>query len=194
MIRIRLRRVGAKRQPSYRIVVADSRSPRDGRFIEKIGFYNPRTEPATMEINEGRALYWLGQGAQPSDPVRRILDKTGTWGRYERLHAGETIDALVKEADRALKTRPPQDPRTRRDDLLDARAAKSKARAKAKAETEAVVAADAVEAAEVEETATEAEEEVAEAEEIAAEVEEASAEPAETEVEAEAEASEEEAD
>jgi small subunit ribosomal protein S16 len=69
--------VGAKKQPSYRVVVADQRSPRDGRFIEIIGHYNPRTEPATMVVKEERALFWLARGAQPTEAVARILDKTG---------------------------------------------------------------------------------------------------------------------
>lgn len=77
MVRIRLRRIGKKKQPEYRVVVADSESPRDGRFIEIIGHYNPRTDPSTMTIKEDRALYWLGQGAQPSEAVLRILNKTG---------------------------------------------------------------------------------------------------------------------
>ena len=76
-VRIRLRRTGAKGQPSYRIVVADSRSPRDGRFIEIIGHYNPRTDPMTYEINDERARYWLSEGAQPSDAVARLLEKKG---------------------------------------------------------------------------------------------------------------------
>ncbi len=77
MVKIRLRRVGAKKQPHYRVVVQDSRAPRDGKFIEIIGSYNPRTEPSTMEIDAERALYWLGMGAQPSEAVRRMLDKLG---------------------------------------------------------------------------------------------------------------------
>jgi small subunit ribosomal protein S16 len=76
-VRIRLRRTGAKGQASYRIVVADSHSPRDGRFLENIGHYNPRMDPPAMEINEERARYWLGQGAQPSDAVARVLEKKG---------------------------------------------------------------------------------------------------------------------
>jgi small subunit ribosomal protein S16 len=75
MVRIRLQRVGAKRQPSYRVVVADQRSPRDGRFLEIIGHYNPRTEPETVEIKADRALFWLQRGAQPSDAVARMLQK-----------------------------------------------------------------------------------------------------------------------
>lgn len=118
MVRIRLRRVGSKGQPSYRIVVADSRSPRDGRFIEKIGHYNPRTQPATIEFDESRALYWLNSGAQPSDAVRRMMEIVGTWGRYERLRKGEvTIEALVAEAATEAASRPAVDPRTRRDDI-----------------------------------------------------------------------------
>lgn len=112
MVRIRLRRVGRKKQPSYRIVVADSRSPRDGRYIEVIGFYNPRTQPATMTIKEDRALYWLKSGAQPSDPVRRILDKLGTLARLERLHKGEAIEALVAEAEAAVAAQTPVSPKT----------------------------------------------------------------------------------
>jgi small subunit ribosomal protein S16 len=77
MVRIRLARVGAKKQPYYRVVVADQRSPRDGRFIEIIGNYNPRTDPAHVVIKEERALHWLRHGAQPSAAVRRMLVSTG---------------------------------------------------------------------------------------------------------------------
>jgi small subunit ribosomal protein S16 len=99
LVRLRLRRVGAKRQPSYRIVAADSESPRDGRFIEVVGFYNPRTDPTTLEINEARALYWLSVGAQPSDTVKRLLNNNGTWDRFERLRQGESIEALAAEVE-----------------------------------------------------------------------------------------------
>ncbi len=78
MVRIRLRRTGAKKQASYRIVVADSRAPRDGKFIEILGWYNPRTDPPTFEINKARADYWLSQGAQPSEAVARLLKKMET--------------------------------------------------------------------------------------------------------------------
>ena len=77
MVRIRLRRVGGKKQPSYRIVVTHSESPRDGRFIEKIGFFNPRTEPETVQLDIERAEYWLSVGAQPSDAVARLLKNAG---------------------------------------------------------------------------------------------------------------------
>lgn len=77
MLRIRLMRVGAKKQPSYRIVVADSRVPRDGPYVDRLGHYNPRTDPPTVVIDEERALHWLRRGAQPSDPVKRMLRKLG---------------------------------------------------------------------------------------------------------------------
>jgi|SRR5579859_7646667 len=105
MVRIRLRRVGLKKQPSYRIVVADRESPRNGKYIEIIGFYNPRTQPTTLELKEDRALYWLSVGAQPSEPVARILKWLGTDERLERLRKGEPLETLVAEADAAKATR-----------------------------------------------------------------------------------------
>lgn len=77
MVRIRLMRVGMKGAPSYRVVIADARSPRDGRIIENIGWYNPRTEPSTIEIKADRAKYWMSVGAQPSDSVRSLLERAG---------------------------------------------------------------------------------------------------------------------
>lgn len=103
MLRIRLRRVGAKKQPSYRVVVADQRAPRDGKFVEVIGHYNPRTEPITFQIDEERALYWLSQGAQPSEPVERLLRKGGTLDRFARLRAGEPLETLLAEAKQKLE-------------------------------------------------------------------------------------------
>jgi len=97
MVRIRLSRTGAKKQPSYRVVVADVESKRDGRVIERIGYYNPRTEPIEYRIDEGRALYWLSVGAQPTDAVRRLLVKQGTFDRLARLRKGEASDKLVAE-------------------------------------------------------------------------------------------------
>ncbi len=76
-VRIRLTRLGKKKQPTYRVVVADGRSPRDGRYIEQIGRYDPRQEPSLIEIDQERASYWLSRGAQPSDPVRRLLEVAG---------------------------------------------------------------------------------------------------------------------
>jgi small subunit ribosomal protein S16 len=97
MVRIRLRRVGAKKKVSYRVVVAHSESPRDGRFIETIGFYNPRTDPPTVEIEAERALYWLQHGAQPSDPVARMLRNLGIMDKLARLKAGEDMETLLAE-------------------------------------------------------------------------------------------------
>ena len=77
MLKIRLRRMGAKKQPTYRFVVADARSPRDGRFIEIVGHYNPRTEPKTVVLDDEKVKAWLVKGAQPSDPVRRLLAERG---------------------------------------------------------------------------------------------------------------------
>ncbi len=100
MVRIRLRRVGAKGQPYFRVVVADSRSPRDGRFIEAIGHYNPRTEPSTIVLDEGRVYHWLGVGAQPSDSVRELFRERGLWERWARRKAGEPLEVLLEEAQR----------------------------------------------------------------------------------------------
>ncbi|MCL6447406.1 MAG: 30S ribosomal protein S16 [Armatimonadetes bacterium] len=76
-VKIRLRRMGAKKNPFYRIVVADSRSPRDGRFIEELGYYNPLKEPAEIKIDQERALDWLSKGAQPTETVRALFNKAG---------------------------------------------------------------------------------------------------------------------
>lgn len=76
-VKLRLTRVGKTKQPQYRIVAADSRSPRDGRFIEILGHYNPRTEPSTISIDNDKALKWLSQGAQPTERVRKLLEISG---------------------------------------------------------------------------------------------------------------------
>ena len=79
MVKLRLRRMGAKKRPSYRIVAADSRSPRDGAFIESVGFYDPITDPATINVNLERARHWINNGAQPTDTVRSILQRAGVY-------------------------------------------------------------------------------------------------------------------
>ena len=76
-VKIRLKRMGMKKKPFYRVVVADVRRPRDGRFIEEIGYYDPMTKPAEIKVNNDRAQYWLGVGAQPTDTVRILLKKSG---------------------------------------------------------------------------------------------------------------------
>lgn len=77
-VKIRLKRVGAKKQPFYRVVVADSRSPRDGRFIEEIGYYNPTTNPTTFFVNTEKVEHWISKGAKPSDRVKFLLEKNST--------------------------------------------------------------------------------------------------------------------
>jgi len=85
MIKIRLKRMGAKKRPSYRIIVADSRSPRDGRFIENLGNYDPLAEPAQVKINHERASYWFSVGAQPTDTVRSIMVREGVLTQSGKL-------------------------------------------------------------------------------------------------------------
>jgi len=82
-VKIRLMRVGKKKQPSYRVVVTDSRSPRDGRFIEVLGQYAPRAEPSVVSIDSDRALHWLKVGAQPTEQVGKLLEITGVWAAYK---------------------------------------------------------------------------------------------------------------
>lgn len=97
MLRIRLSRTGKKKQPSYRVVVANIEAKRDGRIVERLGYYNPLTEPIEYRIQEDRALYWLSVGAQPTDAVRRLLVTQGTMDRLARLRQGEAMDELVAE-------------------------------------------------------------------------------------------------
>lgn len=98
MVRIRLRRTGLKKQPSYRVVVADSEAPRDGRFLEMIGWYNPRTEPFTFQVEEARAYEWMSKGALPSESVARLFKSVGLMDRFARYKAGEAVDTLLAEA------------------------------------------------------------------------------------------------
>ncbi len=113
MIRIRFQRMGLKRQPSYRMVVTDSRKARNGAEIEIIGHYNPRTRPSTDVVKTDRALYWLSVGAQPSDAARGVLERTGTLKLYDRLRSGEAIETLVAEAQAAQQAATPVSPKTR---------------------------------------------------------------------------------
>ncbi len=101
MVKIRLRRTGQKNQPSYRIVVADSRSPRNGRFIDNIGYYNPMTDPETVVFDKARALKWLADGAQPTEAVERMLKKAGIYDALPRVHAGEEPTAIFAESQTA---------------------------------------------------------------------------------------------
>ena len=105
MVRIRLRRTGSRSQPSYRIVVADKESPRDGRFLEIVGFYNPRTEPGTFEVEEARVYEWMNKGALPTKSVAQLFKSAGVSERYERLKKGESADVLLAEAAQAKASR-----------------------------------------------------------------------------------------
>lgn len=112
MVRIRLRRTGLKHQPSYRIIAADKESPRDGRFLEILGHYNPRTKPYTFECKEDRVYDWLSKGAQPSEAVARLFKNMGVTERYERFKGGEPVETLLAEA-KAVYERQNTNPKTR---------------------------------------------------------------------------------
>ncbi|MFM8944964.1 MAG: 30S ribosomal protein S16 [Actinomycetota bacterium] len=144
--RIRLRRLGAKGRPFYRVVVADQRTPRDGRFIENIGKYHPLDDPSRIEIDEARALHWLRVGAQPSATVRTLMTKVGIWPKFiaERPAAGKP------RGGEKAKKRPPRisEKAAAAAEAAAAAAAKAEAAAAAAAATEAVEAAAPVEAEE----------------------------------------------
>ena len=175
-VRLRLTRRGKKKQPTYRVVAADSRSPRDGRFIEIIGFYDPRQEPSEIRIDNEKAVKWLKVGAQPSERVRKLLDVSGAWAEFK----GEPMPAAATKAASAAKAAAAEAPRV----VTKARGEEGEA----EAETELVEAA-AEEAAEKEAAKDEAEAEAELAEEAA---EEAKSDADMEEAEAKAEASEEE--
>lgn len=101
MVRIRLRRVGLKGQPSYRVVAADKEMPRDGRFLEILGFYNPRTQPSTIHLKEDRVYHWMKNGALPTESVEQIFKSAGVLDRFDRFKKGEAVEALVAEATEA---------------------------------------------------------------------------------------------
>lgn len=105
MVRLRLRRVGAKGQPSYRIVAIDKEAQRDGREIEVVGFYNPRTNPATISLKEDRVYDWLNKGAQPSESALQVFKAAGAMDRYERSKKGEDLEILLQEAKTAEAAR-----------------------------------------------------------------------------------------
>ena len=114
MVRIRLRRVGLRGQPSYRIVAADKESPRDGRFLEILGFYNPRTEPATIHLKEDRVYHWMKNGALPTESVEKVFKSAGALERFERFKQGESVEVLLKEAAEA-ETKRAAPKKTRKD-------------------------------------------------------------------------------
>ena len=166
-VKLRLRRMGKKRQPVYKLVAADSRSPRDGRFIESFGLYNPKTEPTTVEINEERALYWLGVGAQPTTTVKNLLSAEGILYKKELMKKGLSEEDIAKELDNWKNQREARISNAKakaEKAKVEAEKAKAKAKAdeeKAKAEAEAKAKEEA-EAAASEETAAEEEPKAAE--------------------------------
>ena len=114
MVRIRLRRVGLKRQPSYRLIVADKESPRDGKYLEIVGIYNPRTDPFTFDVQEDRIFDWMKKGAQPTDSVAKLFKSVGLMERFNRIKSGESLEAVLAESKAYYENRK-VDPRTRRD-------------------------------------------------------------------------------
>ncbi len=101
MVRIRLRRTGLKNQSSYRIVAADKESPRDGRFLEILGFYNPRTNPPTLKLEEAKIYEWMQKGAKPTESVEKLFNSIGLMERFARLKSGEKLETLLAEAQAA---------------------------------------------------------------------------------------------
>jgi len=99
-VRLRLRRIGQKKQPIYKIVAADSRSPRDGRFIEVIGTYNPMIDPALITVNEEKAMRWLTKGAEPTETVRSLLKRKGVWIKWDLMRRGKPAEFIASEMEK----------------------------------------------------------------------------------------------
>jgi small subunit ribosomal protein S16 len=141
-VKIRLMRVGKKKQPSYRVVVTDSRSPRDGRFIEVIGQYAPRAEPSVVTIDADRALHWLKVGAQPTEQAGKLLEIAGVWAAYK---ADVGKDAVVKPKVKVkAKTVKPAAPVAEPEPVVEEAAAEEAAAEEAPAAAEAAPADEAV--------------------------------------------------
>ncbi|KAB7788200.1 30S ribosomal protein S16 [Bifidobacterium cebidarum] len=135
--KIRLKRMGKKFYAFYRVVVVDSRKKRDGKVIEEIGTYNPNTQPSTIEIKSERAQYWLGVGAQPSEPVFKLLNITGDWQKFKGLEGAEgTLKTVEAGPDAAARVEAVEN------EAQKLKAAKSEAEAKAKAASSAAAAAE----------------------------------------------------
>ena len=146
--KIRLKRQGKKIYPFYRVVDDDSRNKRDGKVIEEIGTYNPNPQPSTIQIKSDRAQYWLGVGAQPSEPVFKLLNITGDWQKYKGLEGAEgTLKTVEAGPDAEARIAAVED------QAQKLKAAKSEAAAKAKAEAEAAAAAEEAPAEEAAEEA-----------------------------------------
>lgn len=139
-VKLRLRRMGKKKQPVYKVVAADSRSPRDGKFIEAIGLYNPKTDPALVEIKEERALYWLGAGAQPTDTVKNLLSQQGILLKKELKKKGLTDEQISAKLDEWKKLK-----EANLASALKKKAEKAKAKKQASAEKEEIKSEGAAE-------------------------------------------------
>jgi small subunit ribosomal protein S16 len=109
-VKIRLMRVGKKKQPSYRVVVTDARSPRDGRFIEVLGQYAPRAEPSVVSIDSDRALHWLRVGAQPTEQVGKLLEITGVWDAYKAAVGKDSVAKPKAKTPKPKKVEPAPEP------------------------------------------------------------------------------------
>ena len=146
-VKVRLRRMGRKKKPFYRIVVADSRAPRDGRFIEEIGYYNPINDPVEIKIDQERALYWLGVGATPSDTVKSLFSKTGINLRFDLKKRGVPEDKAAEEIAKweALQAQKRQKAEMKKMMQKEAVAATEKVETKAEAPKEEVTEAPAQE-------------------------------------------------
>lgn len=173
MVKLRLRRMGRKKRPYYRIVAADSRAPRDGRFIEAIGTYNPLTNPDTVDLQEERIIYWLKNGAQPTRTVRSILSRRGLWLKWDLMRQGADESKIAEEI---AKWEVLQLERAKRQEAAEAQAKKKKEKEeKARTEAETPAPAKEVKAEVAEEAPAETE---PSKEEQAAEAEPAKEEPA----------------
>jgi small subunit ribosomal protein S16 len=176
-VKIKLKRLGSKRNPQYRIVVADARNRRDGRAIEEIGLYHPKREPSLIQIDGERARYWLGVGAQPTQAVQRLLEITGDWQQFKGLPGGEgTLKVAEPKPDRrAIFEAAAKEASGENEKFAKEQAAKAADAAKAEREAkEAAAAAAAAEQAEqVEAAAEQAEAAADQADEAEAEAEKA---------------------
>lgn len=159
-VKIKLQRMGKIRNPQYRVVVADARTRRDGRVIENIGIYHPKEEPSLIRIDSERAQYWLGVGAQPTDPVLALLKVTGDWQKFKGLEGAEGTLKVAEEKPSKLELFNKALEEANNGPTAEAitekrRKAKEDAEAKAAAEAEAAAAAEAAKAAESEEAPAE---------------------------------------
>lgn len=172
-VRLRLRRMGRKKKPFYRIVAIDQRKRRDGKYLENLGYYNPVVEPAEVSLKSDRALYWLGVGAQPSDTVRSLLKRSGIMLRFDLMKRGKNEEEVEAEFSKWQST---QDERRKKVEAekVQKQKAQAEAEAKAVAEAEKKAKAEAAAAAKAQEAEQEAVEQEAAPEESGDEAEAAS--------------------